>query len=385
MTSFKLFNQRSVSVVALFGVLLSTVASAVVPTLAFAAQVTQRSIAMSSSAKGATSVSYDIKFKAVQAATGGFIVDFCTDSPLVGTSCAAPTGMVTTGATNGGGATSVSGADGRLTVTKAITANEEVEVTVGGITNPTAAGTAGVLYARIVTYDTLGNYVSPTDLGVHRDTGAVAVALTDSIGVTAAVLESMTFCVSAPVAGENPIGDSCAGAVNPSIVIGELSGTVRALSSTARSTGDIYTQLSTNASRGAIVNIKSDAAGCGGMLLIGGVAGNCHITPALTGGITAGQARFGLIAAAVTDGTGANGTFQVVPASGYGDTNYALNYNGTDESTGVTSTYGDPLLNTNGGPVNNKNMKLTFGASVTNQTPAGQYAANLSLIATGTF
>ena len=380
MTSFKLFNQRSGSVVALFAVLLSTVASAVVPTLAFALQVTERSIEMSDSVKGATGVSYNIKFKAVQAATGGFIVDFCTNSPLVGTSCTAPTGMVTTGATNGGGATSVSGADGRLTVTKAITANEEVEVTVGGITNPTAAGTAGVLYARIVTYDTLGNYVSPTDLGAHRDTGAVAVALTDSIGVTAAVLESMTFCVASV-----DITNNCANASAnpPTIEIGELSGSVRSLSASAVSPGNVYAQLSTNAARGAIVNLKSMSTACGGMILVGGPEDNCYIAPAQNTNITAGQAKFGvLVAPFAGTATGQEGTLAAI--GNYNDTTYALNYNDTDESTGVTSTYGDPLFSTTTA-VNNKSMQLTFGASVTNMTPAGKYAANMSLIATGTF
>ena len=382
MTSFKLFNQRSVSVVALFGVLLSTVASAVVPTLAFAAQVTERSVEMSSSVKGATGVSYKIKFKAVTAATGGFIVDFCTNSPLVGTTCTAPTGMVTTGATNGGsaGVTAVSGADGRLTVTKAITANEEVEAIVGGITNPTAGGTAGVLYARIVTYDTLGNYTSPTVLGEYKDAGAVAMALTDSIGVTAAVLESMTFCVASV-----DITNNCANASAnpPTIEIGELSGSVRSLSASAVSTGNVYTQLSTNASRGAIVNLKSTAAGCGGMILVGGPEDNCYIAPAQDTNITVGQAKFGLLVAPFAGtATGQEGTLAAI--GNYNDTTYALNYNDTDESTGVTSTYGDPLFSTTTA-VNNKSMQLTFGASVTNMTPAGKYAANMSLIATGTF
>ena len=380
MTSFKLFNQRSGSVVALFAVLLSTVASAVVPTLAFAAQVTERSMEMSDSVKGATGVSYNIKFKAVQAATGGFIVDFCTNSPLVGTSCTAPTGMVTTGATNGGGATSVSGADGRLTVTKAITANEEVDVTVGGITNPTAGGTAGVLYVRIVTYDTLANYTSPTSLGTHKDTGAVAVALTDSIGVTAAVLESMTFCVASV-----DITNNCANASAnpPTIEIGEMSGSVRSLSASAISPGNVYAQLSTNAARGAIVNLKSMSTGCGGMILVGGPEDNCYIAPAQNTNITAGQAKFGvLVAPFAGTATGQEGTLAAI--GNYNDTTYALNYNDTDESTGVTSTYGDPLFSTTTA-VNNKSMQLTFGASVTNMTPAGKYAANMSLIATGTF
>jgi hypothetical protein len=59
--------------------------------------------------------------------------------------------------------------------------------------------------------------------------------------------------------------------------------------------------------------------------------------------------------------------------------------NFVDGTTGVTSTYGDSLLDTANLPVNNKNVQITFGASVSNLTPAGLYSADLSLIATGKF
>jgi hypothetical protein len=55
------------------------------------------------------------------------------------------------------------------------------------------------------------------------------------------------------------------------------------------------------------------------------------------------------------------------------------------DATGVTSTYGDPILDTAGAPVNNMGMPLTFGASAANDTAAGLYSADLSLIATGKF
>jgi hypothetical protein len=73
-----------------------------------------------------------------------------------------------------------------------------------------------------------------------------------------------------------------------------------------------------------------------------------------------------------------------VSGSGYNATTYAFNYVGTNLS-GVTSTLGDPFLDTAGAPVNNQNMQLTFGATVTNATPAGNYSTSLSMIATGKF
>jgi hypothetical protein len=61
-----------------------------------------------------------------------------------------------------------------------------------------------------------------------------------------------------------------------------------------------------------------------------------------------------------------------------------MNYVSGD-ATGVTSTYGDPILNTAGAPANNQNMPLTFAASINNNTPAGDYSATLGLIASGTY
>lgn len=76
--------------------------------------------------------------------------------------------------------------------------------------------------------------------------------------------------------------------------------------------------------------------------------------------------------------------FQPVNGSGYNSSSYVLNYTATN-ATGVTSAYGDPLLSTDGAPANNKNVAIMFGASVTQDTPAGEYATDLSLIVTGKF
>lgn len=56
-----------------------------------------------------------------------------------------------------------------------------------------------------------------------------------------------------------------------------------------------------------------------------------------------------------------------------------------DANDGVTSPFGDRFLETAEAPANNKNMALTFGVAASNNTPAGNYSADLSLIAVGTF
>lgn len=352
-----------------------------VPALVSAAQVTARSIALSNSSVSATGVTYTVDFTAVQAA-GAFVVDFCSDSPVLGQTCTPPAGFdATAAASTTAGFTSVTGATSKVTVTGTINANDVVSVAVTGITNPS---TAGPLYARIVTYANVtdaNGYTStnPDVVGAHKDDGGVAMSITPTIGVSGAVLESMTFCVSG-----SAITDNCITTAAPTLKIGETVGTTQALDASHVSTGNIYTQISTNASNGAVVNLKSNATGCGGLINSSKPTG-CYILPALKTDIAFGEAKFGVKTTTATNLNGnSNGTLQPVAASGYNNATYTLNYAAGDAS-GVTSTYGDPFIDTNNLPANGQNMQLTFGASVTNSTPAGLYSADLSMIATGKF
>ena len=374
------YRVRRLSVI--IGLSLATIAPAFTPMFAAAAQVTDRSVELSSSSASATNVSYTVNFTSVGTA-GAFVVDFCSNTALIGQTCTAPGGFdATSAASTTSGFTSVTGSTSKVLVTGTIGASSNISVTLTGITNPSVAGP---LYARIVTY------ANPTDAGGYTDTnldatgphvdqGGVAIAITSTVGVSGAVLESMTFCVSG-----DPITANCTVTGKaPSLKLGEAVGDTFALDATHVSTGSIYSQLSTNAASGAIVNLKSNATSCGGLLRIG-APGACNILPALKSDISAGQAKFGVKANATTDtGTNPNGVFQTVSGSGYNGSTYALNYV-AGNATGVTSVYGDPFLDTNGAPANGKNMQLTFGASVSNDTPAGLYSADLSMIATGKF
>jgi hypothetical protein len=379
MNSIKLsvFDRRIGFGIAAAVLVLATFMSALVS----ADQVTQRSIELSSSSVSATNVTYTVKFTAVHAA-GAFVVDFCSDSPVLGQTCTAPTGFnATAAASTTSGFTDVTGATSKVTVAGTINASDNVSVAVTGVTNPS---TAGPLYARIVTYDTKAHALLYTSTGAGTDTnvqdnGGVAISITPTIGVSGSVLESMTFCVSGAA-----ITDNCVTTTPPTLKLGETVGSSLALDAAHVSTGNIYTQISTNASSGAVVNLKSSATNCGGLINSSKPSG-CYILPALTGGITAGQAKFGVKTATATNLNGSsNGTLQPVTGSGYSNSAYALNYV-AGNATGVTSTYGDPFLDTNSVPANGQNMQLTFGASVSNSTPAGSYSTDLSLIATGKY
>jgi len=385
MRSFKLLENRARYVVAAVGLF----ALGVVAPVVSAAQVTERSVQLSSAAKEATGVSYKVTFTPVSNA-GGFVLDFCSNTPLVGEECTTPTGFVATSATTSTPSWTRTVVDANIIkMTGNLTASTPVTVDIDNIENPDVTG---AFYVRIVSYATSGdlaNYVSADVLGNGVvDTGGVALYIHDKINVSGAVLESMTFCVSGetldPAQTCVGTGANAPALTAPTLRLGEETGDIIALNADDVYEGTIYTQLSTNAAKGAVIRLKSNAVGCGGLLRSSDTS-VCNIGPAGVGvsdDITAGQAEFGLkLGADVTDAT--NGDI-VAASTDYNSTNFRLKY-AADNQSGVTSTYGDPILDTNEKPANKRNMSLTFGASVSNNTPAGNYSADLSLVATGKF
>ena len=382
MSSLRLiFNRQSVGYfIAAAAILLA----AFIPALAMAADVSERSIELSSSSKGATGVQATVKFKASGAA-GAFVLDFCTESPIYGATCTAPSGLVVgtaTSTTSGFTAAPLTTpANNKVVITKSssIAAAENVTVVLTGITNPTAAGT---IYARIVTFDTGTNalvYVSADSTQTGKiDNGGVALSITDSVAVSGAVLESMTFCVS----GADITGPNCTGSLtSPALELGTDPGTgVKSLATGVMNDGSIWTQITTNATGGAVINLKSNAIGCGG-LVNSSAPTECYIGPGLIGGFDeTTDAKFGVKLNTPT-GTGA---LIAADTTNYNSSNYSMNWVDGDQ-TGVTSTYGDPFLTTNGLPASNMKMQLTIGASALAGTPAGNYSADIGLIATGKF
>ena len=392
MTSLKAINRRVGSFFAIAALALATITPGLVPAFASAAQMSERSVELSSSSKSMTGTVYTVKFKAQAATAAAAVIDFCSNSPLIGAPCTHPAGFstasVTTTTSNFTIAPTTASGDDAVVLTGAITNASETALNITGITNPS---TTGPLYVRIVTYtdatsalayqaETLGSDVA--------DQGGAAVSITDTVGVSGAVLESMTFCVAGnAITGQTCTRADAAALTAPTVRLGEAVGNTNALDANHVSEGSIYAQLSTNAVGGAVVNLQSTATGCGGLVRAGGAQGNCDITPALAGGITAGQAKFGVRVAPDTDPTTGTvgGSFGAYNAGAYySDSVFKLNYVAADAS-GITSPFGDPFLDTAGAPVNNKNVKITFGASAANNTPAGLYSTDLSLIATGKF
>jgi hypothetical protein len=396
MTFSSLFFDRRSQVrrlAAAIGLTVALVASAIIPSLASAAQITTRSIALSSSIKGTTDVQYNLTFTAASTASA-VIVDFCKNSPdVTDATCSAPTGFDTTNvsvdaSSTSTGFTATSKAANTVELDGSVAAGSN-NIVLDHIDNPT---TTDPFYARILTYGSTndaGNYQASdkgTGTGV-KDVGGVAMVIQDGIAVSGSVLESMTFCVASVA----PTANCANAAANlPTLKLGQTVGSATALQAGVVSSGSLYAQLSTNALHGAVVSLKSDATSCGGLEL-NGVPGSatCGIAAALASDIITNDtsAKFGVKVGTLSDPASTTGTGSIAgynSAAYYNPTTYAMKYVAGNGS-GVTGPYGDLFLDTAGAPVNNKNIELNFGATVINSTPAGNYSAGLNMIATGTF
>ena len=373
-------------------------------------------------------VSYKVTFTVGGAAgdqASSMVIDFCSQDPIVNDTCTGPTGMNASAAVLN--ATATSGTVQTTTDNWAVTAStsqikladdgvsghdiqpgatESFQLT--GITNPSVVGT---YYARMYTFTsaTWGTYnaadsVNPhTGPGNYVDYGGIALSTTATIQITARVQEALTFCVSGANpntwAGTGPqpnvdCVDSQVAANPPAIILGHGTPT-KVLDASQTDSADVWDQLSTNATHGAIVNMRNSNTTCGGLSADGGAT--CAI-PAVNGGagtgavtMATGTAAFGLHVApfAVTT-PNATQVGALDPTTEY---NNGANTYGMDTATSgnnVDSTYGSTIANahttgTTPGPVFEADDDLTFNAGASLTTPAGIYTANMNLIATGTF
>ncbi|MEO7364155.1 MAG: hypothetical protein ABIV43_01455 [Candidatus Saccharimonadales bacterium] len=404
-------------------------------------------------------VAYKFSFKTGASAASSMVIDFCDNDPIIGDTCGAPTGMSVTSVTidpaNTGDLTStgwtITNSNSPNPVIKLaqgtgsqLSANTQQNFTLLGFTNPSTvnATTKGSFYARIYTFanTAYGDGVSKTYTNAaaaansgYTDYGGVALSVDYVISITARVQETLTFCVS----GSDPnnwtstgdCGDAAVTSVAdttpgnygpPNIILGHGSPTA-VLEPTIVDYANIWTQLSTNATNGAVINMHSSIP-CGGLSADHDVnvpsSGTCAI-PAVNSGsnagpsqIVAGTAAFGVAINAYTPttqaGPAAIGTLTPTTpyynAAQYSFTgnvpNTTSTYFGMDTTTsvafnttptnassyngGVTSLFGSTVL-TAAGPISRVDARYTFAATSSLTTPAGIYVANLSLIATGTF
>ena len=284
-----LTNLRSLSRLGFGVAALGVTAAVALPAFAgsaSAAQVTSRYIQMSSSASGTLTagqnVSYEVGFTVPTTGTvQGIVVDFCSNTPIIGDTCTKPTGFTLgatpTVATTGGNNTGLSGtwtaagannASGYRTLSLtngtggSITAATPVKFTVTVPNNPTHVQNSGTFYARILTFASTANVT--TWLGTANgsatanvvDSGGVALSTAEQLGVTAKVQETLTFCMYT-------LANCAAGGA--AVAVGDTNGVL----TTAGPFVNKLTKydIATNAGSGATIRFKAGLPTSGGNTL----------------------------------------------------------------------------------------------------------------------
>jgi hypothetical protein len=409
-----------------------------------------------------TNATYQVTFTGTHQA-GSMVIDFCLEDPIIGDACSRPVGMVTlTSGANPITLTPVSGTVGAAgdgwTVTS--TTNGQLELKDDGvsahdiqagatevfdlnhISNPSQVGTptsttVGTFYGRM--YDWPGNsygaqggfntpYQGPTAPNppnlnsdslhnLYSDYGGIALSTAAVISITARVQEQLTFCIAGIAPSSWTPNFDCSSSVvtanPPNLTLGSFSGPTRVLSpqvvdnnATSGTNTPIFSQLSTNATHGAVIDMRdsnlNETPACGGLSADGTTCG----IPAINGGSGAGAsamangqtggAAFGLFVSTSSNSLG-GGVGTLTPASAYYNATHAAadpnnplgadTWYGMDTQTSgnnTTSLFGSTLATT-AGPVYKVDTNYVFAATAGLTTPAGIYTANLVMMATGTF
>jgi len=376
-------------------------------------QITTRSIKMSSSANGATDVTYQASFiTATTSNIGGLVIDFCANSPIIEASCTAPTGFdantaglalanqvgITDFAVNNIGtaddANTIVLTRTAASVSSATTVTFDLGSTGGsdGITNPTTTNTT--FYARIITFNSNAGAQGYTsgdmdagDPNSDVDAGGVALSTAEQLIVTAKVPERLVFCIYVDT-GQAPAND-CTGKTGSAVNLGDDNGALHVEGEFVNK--DAFYGVSTNAGGGTVIRVKGDTL----------TSGSDTIDAITTeAGSTIGTEQFGLCnyedqgsgltldtkydgtdgitgnCSTVADNSGTATTGNATPDGTW----FTFDTNTTD---GTASTYGDELASKAAGDFSTGN--IAFVGNIAPATEAGIYLSTLTFIATGTY
>lgn len=433
-----LLGKRGIFLVLASVLSLTSLLQLVQPQIASAAQLTPRSVTISTSQGAATNVEYLFGFTMPSdTPVQGVILEFC-DTPL-GT-CNLPNGMDINGATadaetftetddpfakisgattNGDCILAGTSADTQVCLERTDTdpeaASTAKSLTLSGIVNPTPNGPAVFItvFVRITLYSD-----TAFATGVHN--GTVAAAITQQLTTTGRVQERLEFCVAAiNQASAEPM--TCAGfPTTTNIDLGVIDNTtiVKApVAITATNGSNNHygaAMVNTNASSGVAVTYFPEEA----TLVSGGdtdqlrafrvlptdcsnaappvYTDQCFESAANTGeNFVANTERFGLyIPCIMSQGTTTNNLAANVNASYSGTDADVTSVSPTNCETSEQATnirYGfddsgspDNLLSSTS-VVDNELIKLSFAAVASATTPTGTYAVVTTYIATPTF
>jgi len=349
-----LLPKKPTTILSVISVLVLLAAS-LLPSPAFAAQITSRKLTLSTSAPS-TSATYTFNFTVPTTGTAIKSLDILLCTTASGT-CSSPTN-VTTGASLSSQPTNLGAASGwtgtfstnnRLQIANSGNATNpsgSQTIVFGGITNPTTANTT--FYARITSY-------SDATWNTTIDAGTVAAATSTQIVVSATVPETLTFCT-----GTSGItSSSCSGATGSSVSLGTLT-----TSSTGAGTSQIG--ITTNAGSGYSITINGTTLTSGS-----------NTIAALASPTTSSQgtAQFGVNLRGNTTplvGSDPAGTGSGAPTSNY-NTQNSFTFNNADQ------------IATSAGADNFRLFTVSYIANITPVTPPGTYSTTLTYICTATF
>ncbi len=383
---------------------------------ASAAQLTSRSITMKSSKTSQTDVTYETRFTiATTGNVGGVVIDFCSNSPVVGLSCTAPTTFSTnvanlvlanqTGITDFAKDVANSTAN-KLVLTRtaaSVSSGTAVRVDLGaggasdGITNPSTTGT---FYARIVTFATTAAaqaYASATP-GTFVDDGGVALSTAAQLTVNARVAEILQFCVGTTAINDDVTAApaDCSSFSGTTINLGVVDNSTVNISPVATANGGNVmngaAMVRTNAVNGVVIDYFAEQNTNSGKLKVSGatcvdnvsVTDQCFNSATTTqNALAAGTEEFGMTISHVNRTSSSTPTANLSRDTEYDGDGTASGGFAWDD-TGTTDRIASSAA-ASSKVVDDEMLILRFAATAAITTPTGSYTVTSTYIATATY
>lgn len=410
------------------------------PAQAQAAQLTLRSVTLSSGVPGKTGVNYSYAFTTATAGTVQSIKFVaCTTAfatynrggSSLTTGCTAPSGMnINQGTQQGTNGFTTTTAFSRVTSTtgNCAPANNVLCVDRTEATSETAA-------AKTIAWNTQTNPSTPNTafyIGIYTysdngfatavDSGTVASAVVQTLTVSANVAEILQFCVGSTAVNDatTSVAGDCSGVSGTSLNLGTLDSSQVNISPWSTDGGDSnngVAMIRTNASNGATVSYDSVQASTGtnhlGTLRLSGTncnAGNVNTDGCINAAGTTqtpfspGAESFGMTIAGVNCGSTdtvnsypcdfSTGTTNLAPSAEYiGDT-YVQGSSGTYGASAATGFAWEEngsavtIASSSGSSVkqiDDEALILVFAATPSITTPFGSYSVQADFVAVPTF
>lgn len=352
-------------------------------------------------------VTYTVSFElgSAHANLEGIVIDFCSDSPITGDACTAPTGFDLTGVTVGNSVGTldptgwtVGGTASRLILSDATgvagSIGNSVTFDIVGITNPT---TVGGFFARILTYEdsTVATAYASVTPGAFVDDGGIALSVANELTITARVQEVLEFCIGTELDSTlaNIPADSCSDVAGTDLSLGVVDSNTISTTTSIDNPNDGVAMIRTNAINGAVVYYKAEQNAGSGQLKIAGstCVGVTLDDPCFNsvGGtravITAGTEAFGMAlknrtttSGGATDAVTCTTNYRGDGAAGCTGAVAGSNYAWLDDGTFAS-------IASSGGPVDDEKVRIEFAATASPTTPTGLYTVTANFVATATF